>query len=86
VRKSDVKKIIFTSSSTVYGQAKKIPTPEDYPCKSISLYGASKLACEALISAYVYNFDFTAVIFRLANIIGSRLNHVVIYDFIQRLK
>jgi UDP-glucose 4-epimerase len=86
MRKNNVKKIIFTSSSTVYGEAKKIPTPEDYPCKPISLYGASKLACEALISAYVHTFDFNAVIFRLANIIGPRLNHGVIYDFLQKLK
>jgi UDP-glucose 4-epimerase len=86
MRKNNVKKIIFTSSSTVYGEAKKIPTPEDYPCKPISLYGASKLACEALISAYVHTFDFNAVIFRLANIVGSRLNHGVIYDFLQKLK
>jgi UDP-glucose 4-epimerase len=86
MRKNNVKKIIFTSSSTVYGEAKKIPTPEDYPCKPISLYGASKLACEVLISAYVHTFDLNAVIFRLANIIGHRLTHGVIYDFIQKLK
>jgi len=86
MRKNNVKKIIFTSSSTVYGEAKKIPTPENYPCKPISLYGVSKLACEGLISAYVHTFDLNAVIFRLANIIGHRLTHGVIYDFIQKLK
>jgi UDP-glucose 4-epimerase len=79
--------IVFTSTSTVYGEALKIPTPEDYsPLKPISIYGASKLACEALITAYAYNYGFKAVIFRLANIVGPRSKHGVIYDFIQKLK
>jgi len=86
MRKNNINRIIFTSSSTVYGEAKQIPTPEDYPCKPISLYGASKLACESLISAYVHTFDFNAVIFRLANTIGPRLTHGVIHDFIEKLK
>jgi len=78
--------IIFTSTSTVYGEPTKIPTPEDYaPLKPISTYGASKLACEALISAYAYTYDFKAIIYRLANIIGPRSKHGVIYDFIQKL-
>jgi len=80
-------KIIFTSTSTVYGDASKMPTPENYaPLKPISTYGASKLACEALISAYAYTYDFNAVILRLANIVGPRSTHGVIYDFIQKLK
>lgn len=86
MRRNSVRRIIFTSSSTVYGEAKVIPTPEDYPCKPISLYGATKLACEGLISAYVHTFDFSAIIFRLANIIGPKLTHGVIYDFLQKLK
>ena len=82
-----VSTIVFTSTSTVYGEALKIPTPEDYsPLKPISIYGASKLACEALITAYAYNYGFKAVIFRLANIVGPRSKHGVIYDFIQKLK
>ena len=64
-----------------------MPTPENYaPLKPISTYGASKLACEALISAYTYTYDFNAVILRLANIVGPRSTHGVIYDFIQKLK
>lgn len=87
MRKNKIKKIIFTSSSTVYGEAKQIPTPEDYsPLLPISLYGASKLACEALISAYCHTFDMKGVIFRLANVIGPRSTHGVIYDFISKLK
>ncbi len=79
--------LVFTSTSTVYGEASKIPTPEDYaPLKPISTYGASKLACEALISAYAYTYGFKAVIYRLANIVGSRSRHGVIFDFIQKLK
>jgi UDP-glucose 4-epimerase len=86
MRRNNTKRIIFTSSSTVYGEAKQIPTPEDYPCKPISLYGASKLACEGLISAYVHTFGFNAVIFRLANVVGPRITHGVIYDIVEKLK
>ena len=79
--------LIFTSTSTVYGEPTKIPTSEDYaPLKPISTYGASKLACEALISAYAYTYGFKAIIYRLANIVGPRSRHGVIYDFIQKLK
>jgi UDP-glucose 4-epimerase len=88
MRESECCKIIvFTSTSTVYGEAKKMPTPEDYgPLKPISLYGASKLACEALISGYSHLFGFKSVICRLANIVGSRSGHGVIYDFINKLR
>ena len=76
-----------TSSSTVYGDATQIPTPEDYaPLKPISIYGASKLASEALITAYSYTYGFKAKILRLANIIGPKSKRGVIYDFIMKLK
>ncbi|MEM2309530.1 MAG: NAD-dependent epimerase/dehydratase family protein [Candidatus Bathyarchaeia archaeon] len=82
----ECRRIVFTSTSTVYGEAEKIPTPEDYgPLKPISLYGASKLACEALISGYSHLFGFKSVICRLANIVGPRSGHGVIYDFINKL-
>lgn len=72
------RKIIFTSSSTVYGKADSFPTPEDYgPLKPISMYGATKLACEALISGYAGMFGIAAVIFRLANVIGPFSKHGV---------
>jgi len=78
---------LFTSSSTVCGEAKVIPTPEDYaPLEPISVYGASKLACEALITAYAHTYGFKAVIFRLANIVGCRNQHGVINDFIRKLR
>jgi UDP-glucose 4-epimerase len=87
MRLNDVKKISFSSSCVVYGEAKKLPTPEDYaPLMPISLYGASKLAAEGLISAYCHTFGFQSWIFRFANIIGERQTHGVIVDFINKLK
>lgn len=82
-----VPEIVFTSTSTVYGDAKVIPTPEDYtPLEPISVYGASKLACEAMISSYCHSFGMNAWIFRFANIIGERSGHGVITDFIRKLE
>ena len=87
MRKNGIKKIAFASSSVVYGEAKQMPTPEDYgPLFPISLYGASKLASEGLISSWVGTFGLQAWIFRFANIIGARGTHGVIFDFINKLK
>jgi len=87
MRSLGVKNIVFTSTSTVYGEASVIPTPENYgPLVPISLYGASKLSCEALISAYCGTFDMSAWIYRFANIIGDHGTHGVIYDFINKLR
>jgi UDP-glucose 4-epimerase len=87
MRKSEIKKMVFTSTSTVYGEAEQIPTPENYgPLTPISFYGATKLACEALISAFCHTFEMQAVMFRLANIIGPRSTHGVIYDFVRKLR
>jgi UDP-glucose 4-epimerase len=86
-RNGDCAYLLFASTSTVYGEAKILPTPEDYaPLKPISHYGASKLACEALISSYAHLYGFNASILRLANIIGPGSNHGVIYDFIMKLR
>jgi len=86
-RSESLELFVFTSSSTVYGDASVIPTPEDYgPLKPISIYGASKLASEALISSFASTYGFKAIICRLANIIGPRSRHGVIYDFIKKLK
>jgi len=87
MRQQGVPELVFTSTSTVYGDAKVIPTPEDYaPLLPISVYGASKLACEALISSYCYSFGMKAWIYRFANIVGDRSGHGVITDFIRKLK
>jgi UDP-glucose 4-epimerase len=88
VRKSGVvRSFVFASTSTVYGDATVIPTPEDYtPLEPISVYGASKLASEAIIMAYAHTYGFSAVIYRLANIIGPRSGHGVIHDFVEKLR
>ena len=87
MRLHDVPEIVFTSTSTVYGDATVIPTPEDYtPLEPISVYGASKLACEALISAYCHSFGMKVWNFRFANIVGERSGHGVITDFIRKLR
>ncbi|MCC4768757.1 SDR family NAD(P)-dependent oxidoreductase [Methanosarcina sp. DH2] len=87
MRKGSAKRIAFTSTSTVYGEASVMPTPEGYgPLIPISLYGASKLACEALITSYSHTFDMQAWIFRFANIVGPRSTHGITVDFIKKLK
>ena len=86
VRKSDVKEIVFASSSTVYGEPEVIPVSEDAPIKPVSVYGASKAACESLIHAYSKLYSIKAVIIRYANVVGPRLRHGVIWDFIKKLR
>ena len=78
--------IVFSSTSTVYGEASQIPTPENYgPLVPISTYGASKLACEALITSYAHTFNHKALIIRLANVIGPKSNHGVVVDFFKKI-
>jgi UDP-glucose 4-epimerase len=87
MRIAGVRRIAFTSTSTVYGEARVIPTPEDYaPLEPISLYGASKLGSESLISAYCSTFDLQGVSFRFANVVGPRSTHGVTFDFYHKLK
>jgi UDP-glucose 4-epimerase len=86
-RANRVPRIVFASTSTVYGEAKVVPTPEDYaPLEPISLYGATKLACESLLSAYAHSFGIHAVVFRLANIVGGRSGHGVTVDLVRKLR
>ncbi len=87
MRLNKIKKIVFSSSSVVYGETPKIELPETYgPSLPISLYGAGKLAGEGLISAFCGTFDFQAWIYRFANVVGIRGTHGVIVDFIAKLK
>ena len=87
MRIAEVRRISFASSSAVYGEAGVMPTPEDYgPIMPISLYGASKLAGEALITAWAGTFGAQGFIHRFANIVGPRGTHGVIFDFIHKLK
>lgn len=86
MRRSDVKNLIYASGSGVYGDVGATVTDEDFsPLLPSSTYGASKLACEALICAYCHMFDMNAAAFRFANVIGPHQTHGVGYDFIRRL-
>ena len=87
MRKNNVKNISFASSSAIYGEAEEMPTTEKYgPLLPISLYGASKIASEVLITAWIGTFGGKAWIHRFANIVGPRGTHGVIFDFIHKLK
>jgi UDP-glucose 4-epimerase len=86
MRQAGIRDIVFTSSSTIYGEINRHPTPEDAgPVLPISLYGASKLACEGLVSAYSHLFGLHGWIFRFGNVVGARMGHGVLYDFIHKL-
>ncbi|MDH5266246.1 MAG: NAD-dependent epimerase/dehydratase family protein [Candidatus Bathyarchaeota archaeon] len=88
MRKSETARlIVFFSSSTVYGEPEEFPTCEDYgPVLPISVYGASKLGCEALMCAYRHTFGVRGLVFRLANVVGGRSGHGVIPDFVRKLR
>ena len=74
------------SSATVYGEPDIFPTPETYAPIQNSLYGASKLACEAMIQAYAEYFGIRCYIFRFVSWVGERYSHGVIFDFVKKLK
>jgi UDP-glucose 4-epimerase len=85
-RKYGIGNFVFTSTSTVYGEPLKIPTPESYsPLRPISTYGGSKLACEALVSSFSNMFSINSIIYRLANVVGDRSTHGVVFDFVRKL-
>jgi UDP-glucose 4-epimerase len=87
MRKSTARKLLFSSSGAVYGDIQRPPASEGYgPLLPVSLYAASKLACEGLISAYSSLFGIRAWIFRFGNVLGARMSHGVIFDFIRKLK
>tara|TARA_B100000902_G_scaffold63658_1_gene70406 strand:- start:991 stop:1968 length:978 start_codon:yes stop_codon:yes gene_type:complete len=83
---NEINQIVFPSGSGVYGDVNNINIPEEYgPLIPVSHYGASKLSAEALISSFVHMHDFTALIFRFANVIGPNQTHGVAYDFIRKI-
>jgi UDP-glucose 4-epimerase len=87
MRIKGIKKIIFSSTGSVYGEADIIPTPENAPFPiQTSLYGASKVAAEGLIQAYSEAFDIQAHIFRFVSILGERYTHGHVFDFYQKLE
>jgi UDP-glucose 4-epimerase len=86
MRENEIRRIVFSSTGSVYGEARVFPTPEDAPFPiQTSLYGASKLACEGLIEAYCEGFGFKAFIFRFVSILGERYSHGHVFDFYQKL-
>jgi len=87
MRANGVKRIAFSSTGSVYGEAEKIPTPEDAPFPvQTSLYGASKVAGECLIQAYCEGFGFEGYIFRFVSILGERYSHGHVFDFYKSLR
>jgi UDP-glucose 4-epimerase len=86
MRLKGIKRIAFSSTGSTYGEAKVIPTPEDAPFPvQTSLYGASKVAGEGLISAYCEGFGFEGYIFRFVSILGERYTHGHVFDFYKQL-
>lgn len=87
MRANGIKRIAFSSTGSIYGDATVIPTPEDAPFPvQTSLYGASKLACEGLVTAYCEGFGFESWIFRFVSILGERYTHGHVFDFYGQLK
>ncbi len=87
MRLNGVRKIAFSSTGSIYGESATIPTPEDAPFPvQTSLYGASKLAAEGLITAYSGGFDMQAWIFRFVSVLGERYTHGHVFDFYQKLR
>ncbi len=85
MRAQSVGEIVFTSSAAVYGEPDRFPTPESQPLIQTSLYGASKLAAEAMIQAYGEYFGIRSYCFRFVSWIGERYSHGVVRDFVQKL-
>lgn len=87
MRQNGIRRIAFPSTGSIYGEPIKFPTPEDAPFPvQTSLYGASKLACEGLISAYCEGFGFQGYIFRFVSILGERYTHGHVFDFYKSLR
>ena len=87
MRQRGVKHITFTSTGSVYGEAPVTPTPENCPFPvQTSLYGASKLAAEALISAYAEGYGIQGTVVRLVSILGERYTHGHVFDFVKQLR
>ncbi len=87
MRNSSAFQLLFASSGAVFGTAPIVPTPETIgPLLPMSIYGASKMSCEGLISAYAHTYGVRAWIFRFGNVVGARMSHGVIYDFVRKLR
>jgi UDP-glucose 4-epimerase len=87
MRVNRVPRITYASGSGVYGDRSDEEVDEDFgPLIPVSTYGASKLACEALLASYAHMFGIHAVAFRFANVVGSGQTHGVTYDFVRHLR
>ncbi len=86
MHESNVKKLAFASTSSVYGDAKVHPTPEDYPFQPTSLYGATKAACESYIYTYANYYHWQTFIFRFVSFIGKRYQHGIIIDLLRQIQ
>jgi UDP-glucose 4-epimerase len=87
MRSNNINKVLFSSSACVYGDAQPMALSETFgPLFPINLYGAGKLACEGLMSSYSHLFGINVWMFRFANVVGARMGHGVIHDFIEKLK
>ena len=85
-RARGVKRVVFASSATVYGEPRRVPTPEDEPLIQTSLYGASKAAAEQLLQAYGNYFGIRSWSFRFVSWVGERYTHGVVFDFLKKLR
>lgn len=87
MREAGVRRIVFSSTGSVYGEPEVFPTPEDAPFPvQTSLYAASKLAGEGMLGAYAHGFGFDALVFRFVSILGERYSHGHVIDFFNALR
>ena len=86
MRAHNIKRMMFSSTGSIYGEPEVFPTPEDAPFPvQTSLYGASKLACEGMVSAYCEGYGMQASIYRFVSILGERYTHGHVFDFVKSL-
>lgn len=87
MRRNGIRVILFPSSTTVFGELANPPASESHgPMIPLNLYGGAKLAAEGLISAWAHTYDFRAIVFRFVGIIGGRMDHGVVHDFVRKLQ
>jgi UDP-glucose 4-epimerase len=87
MRRNGIRTILFPSSTTVFGEIAKPPVSErGGPMIPLNLYGGAKLAAEGLISGWAHTYDFQAIVFRFVGIIGGRMDHGVVHDFVRKLQ
>jgi UDP-glucose 4-epimerase len=87
MRRNGIRVILFPSSTTVFGELAHPPASELHgPMAPLNLYGGAKLASEGLISAWAHTYDFRAIVFRFVGIIGGRMDHGVVHDFVRKLQ